>query len=167
MAKYSSAIQIVGLGGTGTNVIEAFIRNKEALISLLREDKVRVSLLALDVADHDIISLESAYKNLVKDLKKENISSDKIHLVAESVKFPTPETMFEFIQNYPNFLESDGIKAPTNYTPWLSSSLEIPPLAGGVGRKRALSKAIYGLNYHHLKFIGNFIYFMIFKLSFN
>ena len=94
MAKYSSAIQIVGLGGTGTNVIEAFIRNKEALISLLREDKVRVSLLALDVADHDIISLESAYKNLVKDLKKENISSDKIHLVAESVKFPNLESFF-------------------------------------------------------------------------
>jgi uncharacterized protein YukE len=157
MAKYSSAIQIVGLGGTGTNVIEAFIRNKEALIPLLQEDKVRVSLLAIDVADHDIISLESAYKNLVKDLEKKNISSDKIQLVAKSVKFPTPETMFEFIQNYPNFLESDGIKPPSNYTPWLSSSLEIPPLAGGVGRKRALSKAIYGLNYHHLKLVDNFM----------
>ena len=157
MADYSSAIQIVGLGGTGTNVIEAFIRNRAALMPLLQKEGIRISLLAIDVADHDIISLESAYKNLVEELKSKRISLDKIQLVAKSVKFPTPETMFEFIKNYPDFLERDGIKPPSEYTPWLSSSLEIPPLAGGVGRKRALSKAIYGLNYHHLKLVDNFM----------
>jgi hypothetical protein len=35
--------------------------------------------------------------------------------------------------------------------------MDIPPLAGGVGRRRALSKAIYGLNYHHLRLLDNYM----------
>ena len=61
------------------------------------------------------------------------------------------------VQNYPEFLQREGAKVPDNYIPWLSSSMEIPPLAGGVGRKRALSKAIYGLNYHHLKLVDGYM----------
>ncbi len=157
MANYASSIQLVGLGGTGANVIEAFVRNRKALIPLLKKEGVRVSLLALDVADHDIRSLEAAYKNLSDHLKETGIPADKINLVAKTVKFPTPETMFDFVSNYPEFLEREGAKVPENYSPWLTSSMEIPPLAGGVGRKRALSKAIYGLNYHHLKLVDSYM----------
>ena len=73
------------------------------------------------------------------------------------MKFPTPESMFDFIQNYPEFLKREGATVPDDFKPWLSSSMEIPPLAGGVGRKRALSKAIYGLNYHHLKLVDGYM----------
>ena len=84
-----------------------------------------------------------AYKNLSDNLKSNGIPSDKISLESKTMKFPTPESMFDFIKTYPDFLEREGAKVPENYKPWLSSSMEIPPLAGGVGRKRALSKAIY------------------------
>ncbi len=157
MANYASSIQLVGLGGTGANVIEAFVRNRKALIPLLKKEGVRVSWLALNVADHDIRSLEAAYNNLSDHLKETGILADKINLVAKTVKFPTPETMFDFVSNYPEFLEREGAKVPENYSPWLTSSMEIPPLAGGVGRKRALSKAIYGLNYHHLKLVDSYM----------
>ena len=155
--SYTNSIQIIGLGGTGANVIEAFIKNKSDLIDLLKIEGVKVSLLSLDVADHDIRSLDMAYKRLGDDLKINNIPADKIKLVSKTMKFPTPESMFDFIQNYPEFLQREGAKVPDNYIPWLSSSMEIPPLAGGVGRKRALSKAIYGLNYHHLKLVDGYM----------
>ena len=156
-SDYSSSLQLVGLGGTGVNIIEAFIRNRKALIPLLQKEGVRISLLALDVADFDIRSLEVAYKALQDDLKEHAIPADKINLVAKTIKFPTPETMYDFIRHYPEFLEREGAKAPDDYVPWLTSSQEIPPLAGGVGRKRALSKGIYGLNYHHLKLVDGYM----------
>ena len=80
---YTSSIQIVGLGGTGANIIEAFIQNRDTLISLLKHDGIKVSLLALDVADHDIRSLDMAYQNLSKDLKTNGIPADKINLVSK------------------------------------------------------------------------------------
>lgn len=155
--SYLSSIQLVGLGGTGVNIIEAFIKNRRGLIPLLRREGIRVSLLALDVADYDIRSLEAAYRELKEDLKIQGIPADKIDLIAKTVKFPTPESMFDFISRYPEYLEREGARKPRDYTPWLSSSIEIPPLAGGVGRKRALSKAIYGLNFYHLKLIETYM----------
>ena len=156
-SDYTSSIQIVGLGGTGANVIESFVQNHDNLLPLLKIDGIKISLLALDVADHDIRSLDMAYKNLSDALKTNGIPADKIHLESKTMKFPTPESMFDFIKAYPDFLEREGAVVPEHYTPWLSSSMEIPPLAGGVGRKRALSKAIYGLNYHHLKLVDGYM----------
>ena len=96
-SDYTSSIQIVGLGGTGANVIESFVQNHDNLVSLLKNDGIKVSLLALDVADHDIRSLDMAYKNLSDNLKSNGIPSDKISLESKTMKFPTPESMFDFI----------------------------------------------------------------------
>ena len=82
MSDYTSSIQIVGLGGTGANVIEAFIQNRENLVSLLKNEGIKVSLLALDVADHDIRSLDMTYKNLTDDLKTHGIPVSYTHLRA-------------------------------------------------------------------------------------
>jgi len=155
--SYLSSLQLIGLGGTGVNTIEAFVKNRRGLVPLLKKEGIRVSMLALDVADHDIRSLEGAYKELRDDMKVQGVPADKIDLVAKTVKFPTPESMFDFISRYPEYLEREGARKPRDYTPWLSSAMEIPPLAGGVGRKRALSKAIYGLNYYHLKLVENYM----------
>ncbi len=155
--SYNSAIQLVGLGGAGVNIVEAFINNRRDLIPLLKREGVRISCLAIDVADHDIQSLEFAARDLSEQLKEEGIPSDKISIVAKSVKFPTPESMFDFINKYPQYLKREGVTPPKDYQPWLASSMDIPPLAGGVGRRRALSKAIYGLNYHHLRLLDNYM----------
>lgn len=149
------SIHFIGLGGTGANIVEAFLSHPRIYPFLGREG-VKISCLVLDVADHDIMSLQRAYDRLVEELKARGIPSEKISFIAKSVRFPTPEAMFEFIEKYPEFLKLEGAKVPENYMPWLSSSMEIPPLAGGVGRRRALAKAIYGLNYHYLRLIDGY-----------
>ena len=157
VGSYNSAMQLIGLGGAGVNILEAFINNRRELIPLLKKEGIRISCLAIDVADHDIQSLEASAKDLSEELREKGIPSDKMSLIAKSVKFPTPESMFDFIKKYPEYLSREGVATPEDYQPWLGSSMDIPPLAGGVGRRRALSKAIYGLNYHHLRLLDNYM----------
>ena len=153
--KRNFAPQLVGLGGTGADVIASMMRNKALILPLLSTEGLRVSCLALDVANAQIDKLQTAYDELKADMQTNNIAADKIFLAAKSVKFPTPEVMFDFVRDYPSHMAREGMAAPKDYRPWLSSVIEIPPLAGGVGRKRALAKAIYGLNYHVLRLIGD------------
>jgi len=155
MLKRNFAPQFVGLGGTGADIIASLMRNKRLILPLLNTDGVRVSCFALDVANAQIDNLQTAYEELRKDLQDRNISTEKIFLVAKSVKFPTPEVMFDFVRDYPAYDAREGAVTHKDYEPWLSSVNEIPPLAGGVGRKRALAKAIYGLNHHVLRIIGD------------
>ena len=109
LRSYNSSIQLVGLGGAGANIIEAFINHRGYLLPLLKKEGIRISCLAIDVADHDIQSLEASAKDLAEQLRDENIPADKISIVAKSVKFPTPESMFDFIGKYPEYLTSHGL----------------------------------------------------------
>ena len=149
------SIHLVGLGGTGANVIEAFFKHRNTH-SFLSKPGIKVSCLAIDVADHDLSSLRKAYDKFADELEEKNVAADKVSFTAKAVKFPTPEAMFDFISGLPDFLKMEDVNVSANYRPWLSSSLDIPPLSGGVGRRRALSKAIYGLNYYYLKVIDGF-----------
>ena len=80
-----------------------------------------------------------------------------MRLISQSVKFPTAEAMFDFInQKYGEYLIGEGSKLKT-FVPWLQSTMAIPPMAGGAGRRRALAKAIYALNYYQLGIIRNCI----------
>jgi hypothetical protein len=88
---------------------------------------------------------------------KAGIPKERIRLVAQSVKFPTAEAMYDFInQKYNEYLIAEGAKLD-NFIPWLQSTMAIPPMAGGAGRRRALAKAIYALNYYQLGIIRNCI----------
>ena len=80
-----------------------------------------------------------------------------MRLIAQSVKFPTAEAMFDFInQKFAEYVVCEGSKLE-NFDPWLSSTMAIPPMAGGAGRRRALAKAIYALNYYQLGKLKNCI----------
>ena len=87
---------------------------------------------------------------------KAGIPAERMRLIAQSVKFPTAEAMFDFInQKYGEYLIAEGAKL--NFHPWLESTMAIPPMAGGAGRRRALAKAIYALNYYQLGIVKNCI----------
>jgi hypothetical protein len=147
---------LIGLGSAGTNIVEAFLSNKKTK-ELLENDITRLSLLAIDIADPEIRSLLETNEKITKAMVKAGIPSERMRLVAQSVKFPTAEAMFDFInQKYNEYLIGEGAKLK-NFSPWLQSTMAIPPMAGGAGRRRALAKAIYALNYYQLGIIRNCI----------
>ena len=146
---------MIGLGSAGTNIVEAFLANRKTK-ELMQNDLTRLSLLAIDIADPEIRSLQETYEQITKSMIKAGIPSERMRLIAQSVKFPTAEAMFDFInQKYGEYLIGEGAKL--NFHPWLESTMAIPPMAGGAGRRRALAKAIYALNYYQLGIIRSCI----------
>jgi hypothetical protein len=142
-------VQVIGLGSAGTNIVEAFMNNKKTM-ELMQSDISRVSLLAIDIADSEIRALQESGDEVLKAMVKAGVPRERMRLVAQSIKFPTAETMFDFInQKYNEYLVNEGAKID-DFTPWLTSTMAIPPMAGGAGRRRALAKAIYSLNYYQL-----------------
>ncbi len=142
-----SNIHLVGLGGTGVNLIQALIKS-DRLQNLLQSEDFSIACLALDVADGDLNSLQGTYKSTLEKLVSQGTPVDKLWIRTLNIKFNTPDSLFEFMEKYDRYVEKEGIKID-DYQPWLKSSISIPPLAGGVGRQRALSKAVYNLNYFH------------------
>jgi hypothetical protein len=147
---------LIGLGSAGTNIVETFLSNKKTK-ELMENDLTRLSLLAIDIADPEIRSLQETYEQTVRSMIKAGIPRERLRLIAQSVKFPTAEAMFDFInQKYGEYLIGEGSKLET-FVPWLQNTMAIPPMAGGAGRRRALAKAIYALNYYQLGIIRNCI----------
>ncbi len=144
------------MGSAGTNIVETFLANKKTK-ELIENDLTRLSLLAIDIADPEIRSLQETHAQISKALAKAGVPKERMRLIAESVKFPTAEAMFDFInQKYGEYVTNEGAKLAT-YIPWLQSTMAVPPMAGGAGRRRALAKAIYALNYYQLGIIKNCI----------
>ena len=149
-------MHLIGLGSAGTNIVEAFL-NSQKTSELLKNDITRLSLLAIDIADSEIRSLQESHEKVQLALSKAGVPKERLRLIAQSVKFPTAEAMYDFInQKYNEYLLSEGAKLE-HFNPWLLSTVAIPPMAGGAGRRRALAKAIYALNYYQLGIIKNFI----------
>lgn len=156
MRVYQNTVQLIGLGSAGTNIVEAFLAHKKTM-GLLQNDITRLALLALDIADAEIIALQETNENIVKAMVKAGIPKERMQVTAQSIKFPTAETMFDFVnQKYNDYLVKEGAKIE-DFDPWLTSTMAIPPLAGGAGRRRALAKAIYSLNYYQLGIVRNSI----------
>jgi len=125
-------------------------------MQLIKQDITRLSLLAIDIADPEIRQLRESHEKISKAMIKAGIPSERMKLIAQSVKFPTAEAMFDFINlKYNEYLVNEGAKL--TFHPWLNSKMAIPPMAGGAGRRRSLAKAIYALNYYQLGIIRTFI----------
>jgi hypothetical protein len=156
MIPYQNSVMLVGLGSAGTNIVEAFM-NHEKTKELLTSDITRLSLMAVDIADSEIRKLQESSEKIKNLMQKRNIPTERFRLNSQSIKFPTAETMFDFIdKKYNEYLTSEGAKIE-NFNPWLSSTRSIPPLAGGAGRRRALAKAVYVMNYYQLGIMRGFI----------
>ena len=142
-----ASVHVIGLGGTGSNIIQTLLES-DRLSRLLMNEDFHIACLALDVAEGDLGSLQGAYKNTLSKLESKGIPVDRLFVKTLNVKFNTPDALFEFMESYDRYLKKDDIVVK-QYHPWIESSMSIPPLAGGVGRQRALSKAVYALNYYH------------------
>jgi hypothetical protein len=149
MIPYQNSVMLIGLGSAGTNIVEAFMNHKKTK-ELLKNDITRISLMAVDIADPEIRKLQESTVKMTDAMQKQGIPRERMRINAQSIKFPTAEAMFDFIdKKYNEYLLSEGAKLE-NFNPWLRSTRAIPPLAGGAGRRRALAKAVYVLNYYQL-----------------
>ncbi|WP_338602146.1 tubulin-like doman-containing protein [Sulfolobus tengchongensis] len=153
-SRYSS-VHIVGLGGTGVNILQRLIESERFLDFISSEDS-SIALLGIDVADGDIDALNRAAAEIRQKLASKGIPIDRFWLSTLKIRFNTPDTLYDFLTKFDKYLASEGIRVK-NYMPWISRATMIPPLAGGVGRMRALSKAIYNLNYYYLTEVNNAI----------
>ncbi|RJS74897.1 hypothetical protein CW710_00565 [Candidatus Bathyarchaeota archaeon] len=154
--KLHSQFHIVGLGGTGANVITTFLRHPSFKEMLFNLEDFRPAFLAIDIADGDIMELKNEYLKLQEEMRMNGIPLDRIRLRALTIKFSSPDVLFDFMSMYPRYLLKEGIKAK-NYRSWITFRTKIPSLAGGAGRQRALAKAVYALNYYHLAQLGNYM----------
>jgi hypothetical protein len=110
MRIYQNSVHLIGLGSAGTNIVETFLTNKKTK-ELMENDLTRLSLLAIDIADPEIRSLQETYEQIVRSMIKAGIPHERMRLVAQSVKFPTAEAMFDFInQKYGEYLIGEGSK---------------------------------------------------------
>ena len=149
MIPYQNSVMLIGLGSAGTNIVESFMNHKKTK-ELLKNDITRISLMAVDIADPEIRKLQESNVKMENLMQKQGIPRERMRVNAQSIKFPTAEAMFDFIdKKYNEYLLSEGAKLE-NFDPWLRSTRAIPPLAGGAGRRRALAKAVYVLNYYQL-----------------
>ena len=156
MIPYQNSVMLIGLGSAGTNIVEAFMNHKKTK-ELLTNDITRLSLMAVDIADREIRQLQESSAKIADEMKKRGIPNERMKLNSQAIKFPTAEAMFDFINiKYNEYLKGEGANLK-NFTPWLSSTMSIPPLAGGAGRRRALAKAVYVLNYYQLGIMRGFV----------
>ena len=156
MIPYQNSVMLIGLGSAGTNIVEAFMKHKKT-DELLKSDITRLSLMAVDIADSEIRKLQESNVTITNLMQKQGIPKERMRLNSQSIKFPTAEAMFDFIdKKYNEYLQGEGAKIK-NFNPWLRSTRSVPPLAGGAGRRRALAKAVYVLNYYQLGIMRGFI----------
>jgi hypothetical protein len=156
MIPYQNSVMLIGLGSAGTNIVEEFMTHKKTK-ELLKSDITRLSLMAVDIADREIRQLQETSVKITEDMKKKGIPKERLRLNSQAIKFPTAEAMFDFINiKYNEYLKGEGAILE-NFNPWLSSTRSIPPLAGGAGRRRALAKAVYVLNYYQLGIMRGFV----------
>ncbi|HEX9262008.1 MAG TPA: hypothetical protein VF893_05720, partial [Candidatus Bathyarchaeia archaeon] len=107
---YQNSVHLIGLGSAGTNIVEAFL-NSQKTSELLKNDITRLSLLAIDIADSEIRSLQESHEKVQLALSKAGVPKERLRLIAQSVKFPTAEAMYDFInQKYNEYLLSEGAK---------------------------------------------------------
>ncbi len=152
--RYAS-INIVGLGGTGTNVIQRIIES-ERFLKILSSEDLQLAFLAIDIADGDLDMLQEAFRRLTQKMTSKGIPLDRVWLKTVKIRFSTPDALFEFISRYDKILYSENVYVE-NFKPWVHSAMTIPPLAGGIGRQRALSKAIYLLNYYYYEELSGMV----------
>ncbi len=156
MNPYQNSVMLIGLGSAGTNIVEEFMNHKKTK-ELLNSDITRLSLMAVDIADREIRQLQESSEKITDNMNKKGIPNERMRLNSQAIKFPTADAMFDFINmKYNEYLKGEGANI-NNYNSWLSSTRSIPPLAGGAGRRRALAKAVYVLNYYQLGIMRGFI----------
>lgn len=126
-------VHLVSVGGAGARVVEAFLRDAPA--DLLDVPGSCLSVLAVDIGDHDLAGLRSLAAHL---------PADRTQIETLALDMPAAAALQDTLTRYPDFLKLEYPLTHWNagYGPWLPADAELP--AAGATVPRALAKAVYG-----------------------
>lgn len=130
-------IHLVGVGGEGARVIEAFLR--EAPKDLLDTPGSRFTGLAVDIGDKDLEKIRAAAASL---------PGDKSQVETVSLEMPAMDDLRASLSRYPEFLKLEYPLYHENAdsAAWLPPDTPLRDEDGTV--PRAVSKAVYGRAYY-------------------
>jgi hypothetical protein len=131
------SVHVLGIGKAGANVVESFVT--AAKDSSLGGGALGFSALAVDIGDEHLAAVRSAATGLPD-------GASQVRTVALPALDAT--TLFSGLRRYREFLKTEFPRYywNPNYEPWLPNDIEVPP--AGSHYPRAMSKAIYGVEYY-------------------
>lgn len=131
------SLHVLGIGKTGANVIESMIASHSAGGVAAGTD-VAFDALAIDIGDAELTSVTEA------------LAAAPDRVSGQTVNIPALDnaTLFNGLRRYREFLKTEYPRYywNPNYEPWLPNDLDIP--AAGSHFPRAVSKALYGVDYY-------------------
>lgn len=129
------SVHVLGIGKAGADVVASFAT--AAKDSPLRGEGSGFSGLAIDIGDADLAGVRAA---------ADGLPEGQIRTVSLPALDAT--TLFSGLRRYREFLKAEFPRYywNPNYEPWLPNDIEVPP--AGSHYMRAMSKAIYGVEYY-------------------
>ncbi len=95
---------------TGCVTVARPVANIKMIDGKAQDDKV-VTVSTTDPFFKHIKSLDDTYKRILDQMKRKGIPQERLNLIARSVKFPSAEAMFDFVQNkFEEHLVNEGIQ---------------------------------------------------------
>ncbi|MEO1403954.1 MAG: hypothetical protein AAFV72_22265, partial [Cyanobacteria bacterium J06635_1] len=128
-------------------MVDAMLRTGE-VEDILDDPRARFTAMIVDIGEQDMMQAKDYAEGLYKRLEERNIPTERFQFQPVSLDVPSREDLFASLRRYREFLKLEYPRYywNPNYEPWLPEDIEIPE-AGGTF-PRALSKAIYGMNYY-------------------
>jgi Tubulin like len=146
-AQSPHCLHVVGIGRTGAGMVDAMLRTGE-IEDMLDDPRARFTALIVDIGEQDMLQAKDYAEGLMERLKERSIPTERAQIRFISLAVPSRDELFGSLRRYREFLKLEFPRYywNPNYEPWLPPDVEIPQAGGHF--PRALSKAIYGMNYY-------------------
>lgn len=131
------SVHLVGLGKTGCDVVTQVLR--DVTPSYLADARVRLTALAVDIGDQDLVKVRDAAANL---------KSDRVQVETFALGVPAKDELQGSLQRHREFLQLEyPLYYPNpDYQPWIPDDLALP--SEDAHFERAVAKALYSRAYY-------------------
>ncbi len=133
------SIHILGLGQTGTSVIERLLQSPPK--GFLEDPRTRFTALAVDIGDEGLQPVREA-------AAAAGLPEERAQVRTVGLEVPSKEDLFGSLRRYREYLKVEYPRYywNPNYEPWLPDDVELPE--AGEHFPRAVANAIYSREYY-------------------
>lgn len=146
-AQSPHCLHIVGIGKDGARMVDSMLRTGE-VEDILDDPRARFTAMVVDIGEQDMLQAKDYADGFSKRLEERGIPKERFQFQPVALAVPSRDELFGSLRRYREFLKLEYPRYywNPNYEPWLPEDIEIPEAGGHF--PRALSKAIYGMNYY-------------------